>query len=140
MKKISRNVLKIILILIILQFIFAPISRASFIGDIISAGDEFLEEGEKGQTVIEDGTVKRVINEKELKEQINVIYNVLFAIGVALSVIIGAILGIKFMMGNVEEKVKVKETLVPYITGCIVVFGAFGIWKLVITIAGNVMK
>ena len=47
---------------------------------------------------------------------------------------IGIILGIQFMTGSVEQKAKVKDALVPYIAGCIIIFGAFGIWKLVVTI------
>ena len=59
------------------------------------------------------------------------IYNILLYIGIAASVIVGAILGIKIMIASADEKAKVKEALVPYIIGCFVIFGAFGIWKLV---------
>ena len=44
------------------------------------------------------------------------------------------IIGIQFMMALVEEKAKIKEALMPYFVGCMVVFGAFGLWKLAITI------
>lgn len=56
----------------------------------------------------------------------------MFALGIALSVIVGSLIGIKFMFGGIEEKVKMKEVIIPYIIGCVIVFGAFGIWKLVI--------
>lgn len=42
------------------------------------------------------------------------------------------------MVGSVEQKAKVKDSLLPYIIGCIVIFGAFGIWKLVLTILENI--
>lgn len=42
------------------------------------------------------------------------------------------------MTGSVEQKAKVKDSLVPYVAGCIVIFGAFGIWKMVLTILENV--
>ena len=42
------------------------------------------------------------------------------------------------MTGSVSQKAKIKETLIPYIAGCIVIFGAFGIWKLVVTIMSSV--
>ena len=38
------------------------------------------------------------------------------------------------MMSGAEGKAQIKELLVPYIVGCIVVFGAFAIWKLLVTI------
>ena len=42
------------------------------------------------------------------------------------------------MAGSVEQKAKVKDSLVPYIVGCIVIFGGFGIWKLVLTLLESV--
>ena len=44
-------------------------------------------------------------------------------------------LGIKFMLGSVEEKAKVKETLIPFTIGCIIIFGAYIIWRLVMQLA-----
>jgi hypothetical protein len=51
---------------------------------------------------------------------------------------VGTVLGIKFMLGSIEEKAKIKEVLIPYILGCVVVFGAYGIWRLVITLGDNI--
>ena len=147
-----RNViLKIIVIMIIFQTTFVPISKASFLDDIFEKGDEFVEEGKNNQYVTnidkdgneviekdENGNPIEILNQKQLQKNINQIYNVIFGIGVALSVIIGSILGIKFMIGSIEEQAKIKETLVPYALGCIVVFGAFGIWKIIITLGGNI--
>ena len=50
------------------------------------------------------------------------------------TIAIGVYLGIKFMSSSADDKAKVKEALIPYIVGCIVIFGAFGIWKLLITL------
>ena len=52
--------------------------------------------------------------------------------------IIGMILAMQFMTGSIEAKSKVKESLIPYIAGCVVIFGAFGIWKLVVIILRNI--
>ena len=41
------------------------------------------------------------------------------------------------MLGSVEEKADIKAAMVPFIIGCVVVFGAFGIWKIVVTIGNN---
>ena len=75
--------------------------------------------------------------EYELQNFSNMLYNALLIIGIIIAVIVGTILGIKFMIGSVEEKADIKKLLIPYIVGCIVVFGAFGIWKLVVTILAN---
>ena len=46
----------------------------------------------------------------------------------------GGIIGIKLMISSASEKAEAKKLLVPYVVGCVVVFGGFGIWKLVVTI------
>lgn len=48
--------------------------------------------------------------------------------------IVGIIIGIQFMVASAEDKAKVKEALVPYVIGCIVIFGAFTIWSTVVNI------
>ena len=59
-------------------------------------------------------------------------------IGVILSVLMGAIIGIKIMWGSIEQQTKAKEALMPYVIGCVVIFGAFGIWKLAVTIFSQI--
>ena len=78
------------------------------------------------------------IDTTEVKNQSNKIYNLLLALGIVLAVLIGAVLGIKYMLGGIEEQAKIKETLIPYIVGCVVIFGAFGIWKLAVSIMTEV--
>lgn len=123
---------KIIIVMIIFQIIFIPIVNASAMDSTLSDGDLFLQDGKESGSDL--------IDQSQLQSEVNDLYNILFAIGVGLSVIVGALLGIKYMTGTVEEQAKIKETLIPYAIGCIVVFGAFGIWRLIITIGGNVFN
>lgn len=130
MKRISQIIIKIFIIVLLIQLMYVPVCHAGFWGDIFKAGDEFLEQGK----VSGDD----VVDETQVQDEFNKIYNILFAIGVALSVIVGAVLGIKFMVGSVEEQAKIKETLIPYVVGCIIIFGAFGIWKLLVTLLSSI--
>ena len=84
------------------------------------------------QNFIESGGGTATVNNDKLKNASNSIYNLLSSIGMIISVVVGIVLGITFMMASAEDKAKVKEALIPYIVGCVVVFGAFGIWKIVI--------
>lgn len=59
----------------------------------------------------------------------------LIIIGIVVAMIVITALGIKFMLGSVEEKAKVKETLIPFTIGCIIIFGAYIIWSLVMQLA-----
>lgn len=65
-------------------------------------------------------------------------YNIMLTAGIFVAVIVGAILGIKFMTSSVGERAEVKKLLVPYVVGCVVVFGGFGIWNLVVTLLETV--
>lgn len=101
---------------------------ASDVGNAVSGADSFISNGTSQSSAI---------NETALSSASGSIYNMLLIIGIAVAVIIGAALGIQLMMASVEDKAKVKESLIPYVAGCVVVFGAFGIWKLLIQITSN---
>ncbi len=95
--------------------------------------EESLEE------VITDGNRFTSTGTLQLKEGAlpnfsRTMYNILLAVGVAVAVIVGAIIGIKLMVAPIEEKAEAKKLLVPYVAGCVVVFAGFGIWQLVVTI------
>lgn len=128
MKK-SVKIIFILFIAILIQLAMANVRAADFtIDGIIDDGDSFLEAKD---------TSTEAISEESLKKTSNSVYKVLFSIGVALATIVGMIIGIQFMMGSPEEQAKVKETLVPYVIGVFVIFGAFGIWKIVIGIGNS---
>lgn len=96
------------------------------IGEIINDAKK-IEEG-KGGDVFEEGDIKPIAD---------FLYNTVLAIGVAASVIIGGMIGIKLMTGSAEQKAETKQYIVPYIVGCVVIFGGLGIWKLVVEILKN---
>lgn len=98
------------------------------LSDVISGGDSFISDGKEGSAQI---------NKWQLEGVSSGIYNILLICGVIVAVIIASVLGIKFMLGSVEEKADIKAAMVPFIIGCVVVFGAFGIWKIVVTIGNN---
>lgn len=126
MKKKMKLILYFFISLTIL-FSLNPISYAanSTMGGIITSADDFLNNGDINQTPITDASIR---------ETSNLIYNVLLTIGIIVAIIWGLIIAMQFITGAVEEKAKIKEALVPYIVGCIIIFGAFGIWKLALIV------
>ena len=54
----------------------------------------------------------------------NRIIGVLQAVGIVVSVVVVIVLGIKYMMGSVEEKAEYKKTMLPYAIGSALIFGA----------------
>ena len=128
MKKITKTLIKIVIILIVFEMINVPVANAGFWDEIIDSGNSFVSNGKNEAQKDSD------INDATLKDITDQIYNSLLVIGIFASVLIGGILGIQIMWGSIEQQVKAKEMLMPYAAGCIVVFGAFGIWKLCVTI------
>lgn len=92
--------------------------------DMTSDADKFLNSGNTPSSTFS----------ASLQNFSKTIYNIMLTIGIFLAVIIGGIIGIKLMVSSASEKAEVKKLLVPYVVGCVVVFGGFGIWKLVVTI------
>ena len=126
-----RKIVKIIIsLLIIFTTIFSVNSHlykveAAGISEIISGANDFVSKGEAEQS--------DTIDQGKLLEGANLIYSIFFAIGTFLATAVGIIVGIKLMAaGSAEEKAQYKKILEVYIAGCVVIFGAVGIWKLVI--------
>ena len=87
-------------------------SSDTSLSDVISGGDSFIDAGKDGSAKIDKGSLQNASSS---------IYNILLICGMIVAVLIGAILGIKFMIGSVEEKAEIKAALVPFVIGCILV-------------------
>ena len=100
--------------------------QALSIDEIFTGADNFLDKGG-----VQAG-VNTTIDDTALSNTSDFLYNVLLGISMIIAVIVGMVLGIKYMLATSEEKADIKQTLPAYIVSCVVVFGAFTIWKLVI--------
>ena len=59
-------------------------------------------------------------------------------VGYAVSLITLSILGIKYMFSATAEKAKIKEQMVPYVIGCVLLFGVSVIISIVGQFAGTI--
>lgn len=97
-------------------------------GEIVDEGKSFIEIGKQEESVIKG---------ENLQSMSSMIYNILLVVGIIIAVVIGIVLGIKWVTGGIEGQVDVKNMLIPYIVGCVIIFGAFTIWKVVLmTLSG----
>lgn len=64
----------------------------------------------------------------------SIIYSIVTDIGVAIAVIVFAFIGIKYMLGSADERAEYKKSMIPYLIGASLLFGASGITKLAIKI------
>ena len=122
----KKNILKIFIMFISMMVVIniTNICNASTLGDTLSGAKNFIQSGQGGNFSI---------NSNDLKETSDSVYNTLLMVSFVVVAIVGISLGIKFMMSGVEEKADVKKSLVIFFIGCVVVYGAFGIWKVLVT-------
>ena len=126
MKKHVKIVLNIVNICCILLNVCMTVIYAESDGtmnSIMGGAKNFINNGTNAESPI---------NDNALETGSNLLYNVLLTIGIAVALIWGLVLGIQFVTGSLEEKADVKKGLIIYLIGCIVIFGAFGIWRLLL--------
>lgn len=119
----NRAIVMLILMLILFTVFANQVVYASELDKIINDAEDWVSNSNND-----------IINKQGLKEFSDTLYNSLLLIGMVIAVIVGTIIGIKFMISSVEEKAKIKEILVVYFVGCFVLVGAFSIWKIIIFI------
>lgn len=68
----------------------------------------------------------------------NQIIGIITTIGVVVAVVVLLVLGIKYMMGSASEKAEYKKTMIPYLVGAILIFGASAITKVVVALGSNI--
>lgn len=121
----TKNKIIIISIISTVLFLCSPTySKAFSFSSLMGDAQGFLEQGNGSQPISEDG----------LKNISNTVSGILLTIAVAVTFISIAAMGISFAIQTVEDKAKIKESMVPWIIGVFISFGAYGIWKFVMGI------
>ena len=109
-----KKVIKILILISLVLILFSIASYGAFsVGDITGNGRTYTDIENKGQSII----------------------TILSTAGSILSVVVLVILGIKYMLGSVEEKAEYKRTLLPYVIGASFVFAASTIASVIYNIA-----
>lgn len=117
-------------ILIIILILFCIISN--FIGISYAAEDYWIDPGD-----YKPGTLT---NADEIANMGNIIIGIIQFVGSFSSVIVLIIIGLKYMMGSLEERAEYKKTMGPYVIGAILVFATTNILGIIKTIADNVNR
>ena len=119
--KLTKLIFNIILICFLTLVLIGDYSTV-YAGGWFEGAQDFMNSADSNIT----------INSTELNRPSSEVYNILTSLGMIIAVVVGIALGIKYMIAGADEKAEVKETLLPYIIGCVVTFGAFGIWRILI--------
>lgn len=70
-----------------------------------------------------------------IKDIGNILIGVVQFVGSAVSVLALIVIGIKYMMGSLEEKAQYKQTMKPYVIGAFLIFGVSNLIAIIASIA-----
>ena len=115
-----RRIITIVMLISTLVFIIAPISKAT------------IDPNDYKPANPSTGDVSTIVNIA------NPIVGTLKVIGIVIAVITVAIIGVKYMTGSISEKAEYKKTMIPYLVGAILIFGASAITKVVVSLGSNI--
>ena len=126
MKKMLFKVCLITLLILCNLSVYSTTCMADgSLDDVMNNGNSFLNAGSESSTMID---------QNDLKSLSNFISGVLLTIAIGVTVITGAIMALNFITQSIKEKAKVKESMVPWVIGIIVSFGAFTIWEVAVNL------
>ena len=125
MKKTSK-ILAIILMLAMVLTVF--------MGTTVQAD----EKSDSGSTVNKLFNPNVTANTEGITNVGGTIVDIITTIGIIVAVVVLLILGIKYLMGSASEKAEYKKTMIPYLVGAILIFGASAIAKAVIAMSESV--
>ena len=73
-----------------------------------------------------------------VNNMVSSITGTLSIIGTIVSVLTLAIMGIKYMVGSVEEKAEYKKTMIPYIIGAVMIFAITTVLNTIVKLVNQV--
>ena len=109
----SKKRYLILALLLLITFVIIP--TISFASDPIENPDGFRPGSPDDSDI------------KPITDKVKPVINAISISGVIISVITLTILGIKYMIGSVEEKAEYKTSMMPYLIGCVLLFSGSAI-------------
>lgn len=79
----------------------------------------------------------KATNPKTVTTKIGKILGYINVVGIVVSVVALILIGLKYMLGSVEEKAEYKKTLIPYIIGAFMLFTGTLVPNLIYTFMQN---
>lgn len=115
--KIVTTILSVILLVAMISGTVMAVNPASIAGNL------------SGTATTAASSVQKVGNQ---------IIGIITTVGVVVAVVILLVLGIKYMMGSASEKAEYKKTMIPYLVGAVLIFGASAITKVVVALGSGI--
>ena len=143
-----------ILILIILATCIIPLSsKAMNVSDKVYINDEtmtlkiasdktisgFDDWQQQAKNFIEKGNSGIKVNTSEAIKAFLPIGRILVGIATIVLVVVGLIFGVKYMIAGANDKAQLKQKLIYYVISVVLIYGAVGIFSIVISVMNNIV-
>ena len=128
--KVRRIIKTIIFTILILSLLGTFTKSFGFsLDDIFEEGKGFIEKGSENAAISTTDAINSFVP----------VGLTLVGIATIVLVIVGLIMGVKYMIAGTNEKAQLKEKLIYYVISVVMVYGATGIFALVIQIFNNIL-
>ena len=131
MTKTRNKMLIATIILLFISIVFLFPTRVQAIDEEIKIATGVIDPGNFEPPALTDSDTYLIT------DKVSVITNVIGIIGVIVSVIALILIGIKFMLGSVEEKAEYKKSMIPYLIGVFIFFALTQLLSIVVNITGE---
>ncbi len=71
------------------------------------------------------------ISQSGAEQDLQAIGNILFGIAILVLLVVGSIMGVKFMISGADERANMKQKLVWYVVSAVLIFSAAGVFNIV---------
>ena len=119
--------------------LLAIVALITIIPTRVSAVSSFSQMQSQANSWLQQGSASQPITETEIKEKLLPIANILVGIATIVFLIVGSILGAKYMMSGADDKAKLKEKLIWFVIAMVAVYGAVGIFNLIINVMNEIV-
>ncbi len=132
MRILSRIIICLLIFFLVMSICVEYKANAITMKDIADEAGSIIDKGKDkfSDTMGGDGIDK-------ITDPLLGIAQILMTIGVGVILIVGVVMGIKYMSASPEEAAKLKQQLVGLVVAAVVVLGAWTIWSVAIDIASK---
>lgn len=128
MKNVLKRIISILIVTVCLIGIFSIESHVSAVSlsDMASDIETFKSKGEALS-----------VNTDQMEKEFAGLGKILTTIGAGVLLIVITYMGIKYFISTPEEQAKLKGQLIGVVVSAVVIFGAYSIWKMAVSIFMN---
>ena len=128
MKNVLKRIISILIVTVCLIGIFSIENRVSAVSlkEMATDIEDFKKAGDK-----------LTVNTGEMEKEFAGLGKILTTIGAGVLLIVITYMGIKYFISSPEEQAKLKGQLIGVVVSAVVIFGAYSIWKMAVSIFMN---